>query len=31
MAVMCPSCQELVTCKACGFAYGEEREDEEKQ
>ncbi len=29
MAIYCPECQKLLVCKVCGFAYGED-ENEEK-
>jgi hypothetical protein len=29
MAVSCPDCQELLVCRNCGFAYGEEDRDGE--
>ena len=29
MHVACPECQELLVCKTCGFAYGEEEKDED--
>jgi hypothetical protein len=29
MQVICPDCQQLLVCKTCGFAYGEQENDEE--
>ena len=26
--VYCPECQKILICKACGFVYGQEEEDD---
>jgi hypothetical protein len=28
MAISCPECQKLLVCKACGFAYGGDEEEQ---
>jgi hypothetical protein len=28
MAITCPECQTLLVCKACGFVYGEESDNQ---
>jgi hypothetical protein len=29
MEVICPECEEVLVCKACGYVFGEVQEDEE--
>jgi hypothetical protein len=29
MEIYCPDCQKLLVCKACGFVYGDEKEDDQ--
>jgi hypothetical protein len=28
--VMCPECQKLLVCQACGYVYGEQEEEEDE-
>jgi DNA-directed RNA polymerase subunit RPC12/RpoP len=28
MQVACPECQKVLVCRACGFVYGEQQEEE---
>jgi len=30
MRVACPACQHLLICKACGFAFGEDEQEDER-
>jgi rubredoxin len=31
MQVICPHCQKLLICKACGFVYGQEEGEDTSQ
>ena len=31
MHIACPECQRVLTCKACGFVYGQAEEEEESE